>query len=121
LRSDRLDRCNATRRGYDGGYDALRPNDILNIKVTPPAQSFTRSAVGAWRPLDQTHLPACQAGNVGFRESNRAPDASGTQVLFNSSPVGDWEFQIVGRRGNVDLDNLADLSIEWQLAAQIVM
>jgi hypothetical protein len=94
------------------------PN-LLQIRLTPPRQSFTRDSRDQWRPLDQGHLPACQVGNVGFRESNRLPDTVGAQVLFNSSPIGEWEVRIVGMRSPRGLQSLSDIQIEWQLAAQI--
>jgi hypothetical protein len=111
------DICLPRVRGISVFSEWQSTSDVLEVSLIPPRESFTRRGAGQWRSLDQSHLPPCKVGNVG-RESNRPPSTAGTQVLFNCSPIGNWQLKVLSVRNRTPLDQLKDIVIEWQLAGQ---
>jgi hypothetical protein len=86
---------------------------VWRLRVTPPQMGDMRRLDGSVQRIDQSFLPPCRFGRVGLRSAALSPDRSGSNNLFNASPIGEWTVEIEGRSTTGrDPSALQDITID---------
>lgn len=96
--------------------DRQSPSRLWQLSVRCPleGQIFHRSGVEFL--LDQSKVPTCQLARVTNRNSRREPDTVGMAALFNASPIGKWNVQIVRSNPETkDFSILNDIHLDLHL------
>lgn len=66
----------------------------LNVQA-PKFGTFYHNSGETVEDFDQTNVPPCKLGRVSDRNTQREPDIVGMSALFNASPIGSWNVQIL--------------------------